>query len=71
MSGMAKHSDAAAIDRVGTEAIMAHFSISKQAVSYWRRKGVPRQHRKTLALLGAAGGHAMPEMLQMRDRVSA
>jgi hypothetical protein len=65
------HPDAAAIDRVGVPAIVAHFGITKQAVSYWRRNGVPKPHRKTLAMLGAVAGHAMPEMTEMRDRVAA
>tara|TARA_Y100001968_G_C18753818_1_gene434562 strand:- start:106 stop:297 length:192 start_codon:yes stop_codon:yes gene_type:complete len=57
-----KHPDAAAVERVGMRAIMAHFGISRQAVWSWKRKGVPVRHRKTLALLGAAAGHDMPEM---------
>lgn len=65
------HPDAAAIARVGSRAIIAHFDISRAALSYWRRHGVPKRHRKTLAMLGAVGGHAMPEMLEDRDRVAA
>ena len=67
---MANHPDAAAIDRIGTDAIMTHFDISRQAVSYWRMQGVPKQHRNSLAMLGEGGGHDMPEMRQMRDRQS-
>ncbi len=52
------------IDRVGLEAIQAHFGISRQAVHYWRTKGVPAMHRKTLAMLGAVAGHSMPELVQ-------
>lgn len=59
-----QHPHAAAIDRVGLEAIQAHFGISRQAVHYWRTKGVPAMHRKTLAMLGAVGGHSMPELTQ-------
>lgn len=60
------HPDAAAIDRLGVEPIMSHFEISRQAISYWRRKGVPKQHRKTLAMLGAVAGVDMPELRQGR-----
>lgn len=66
-----RHPDAAAIDRVGSKAIIAHFGITRQALSYWRKNGVPKPHRKTLAMLGAIGGHAMPEMAEMRDRIAA
>jgi len=57
-----RHPDADAIDRLGVKAINAHFGISRQAIAYWRAHGVPKQHRKTLAMLGAVAGHAMPEM---------
>jgi hypothetical protein len=33
-------------------------------VHYWRTKGVPAMHRKTLAMLGAIAGHSMPELTQ-------
>lgn len=56
------HPHAAAVDRVGLDAIQAHFGISRQAVHYWRTKGVPPMHRKTLAMLGAIAGHSMPEL---------
>ena len=62
------HPDAPAIERVGLKAIMDHFSVSRQTVSYWRRFGVPKPHRKTLAMLGAVAGHDMPEMRRMRDQ---
>lgn len=60
------HPDAPAIDRVGLDAIREHFDITRQAVFYWRRAGVPRQHRKSLAMLGENAGHAMPEMRETR-----
>jgi len=41
---------------------MAHFRISRQAVHYWRKKGVPARHRTTLAMLGAVAGYDMPEL---------
>ena len=56
------HEHATAIDRVGREAIMAHFGISRQAIDYWRKNGVPPRHRKTLAMLGAVAGHDMKEV---------
>jgi hypothetical protein len=68
---MSRHPDAEAIDRVGRDAILNHFQISRQALSYWRRNGVPKQHRTTLAMLGAVAGHDMPEMRMMRDRCPA
>lgn len=63
------HPDSAAIDRVGTSAIMAHFEITRQSVHQWRRAGVPKQHRKSLALLGESMKLEMPEMKLMRDRI--
>lgn len=57
-----RHPHADAIERVGYPAIMAHFGVSRQALHYWKKKGVPERHRKTLAMLGAVAGHAMPEL---------
>lgn len=57
-----KHPDAIAVDRLGETRIKAHFNITRQAVAYWRANGVPRMHRKTLAMLGAMHGVPMPEM---------
>lgn len=65
------HPDAAAIDRVGTRAIMDHFEITRQSVFYWRRAGVPKQYRKALARLGEDAGHPMNELAEMRDRLTA
>lgn len=64
------HPDAEAIDRVGRAAIIAHFQITPQAINSWRRNGVPKRHRNTLALLGAARGLAMPEMVEARPAKS-
>lgn len=58
------HPDAAAIDRVGFEAIQAHFGVSRQALNYWRRNGVPNRHRKTLAMLCAVSGSPAPELTE-------
>lgn len=41
-----------AIDRIGAKLVREHFVITRQAVSHWRCKGVPRQYRKPLILLG-------------------
>jgi hypothetical protein len=50
---MAKHHpDAVVMRRIGTATIREHFEISKQAVHYWRFKGVPKQYRKALIALG-------------------
>jgi hypothetical protein len=56
------HPDAPAIDLVGTDAIMDHFAISRQAVSYWRKSGVPKQHRKSLIMLGESLGLDMSKV---------
>lgn len=56
------HPHAAAIDRLGKEAIIAHFGVTRQAIHFWRHRGVPKMHRKTLAMLGAVAGHSMPEL---------
>ena len=60
------HPDAAAIDRLGLAPIVSHFGVTRQAVSYWRYNGVPKPHRKTLAMLGAVAGIDMPEMRTIR-----
>jgi hypothetical protein len=57
-----QHNDAAAIDRLGRDRIEEHFGITRQAIDYWRKNGVPKPHRKTLAMLGALAGIEMPEM---------
>ena len=56
------HPDSSAIDRVGTTPIVEHFQVTKQAVSYWRRAGIPKQHRRPLALLGKVQGHDMSDL---------
>lgn len=62
------HPDSAAIDRIGTRHITKHFGMTRQAVSYWRKNGVPRQYRKFLRELGEQLGKPVPEMNKMRDR---
>jgi len=62
------HPDSAAIDRVGLPVIRDYFQISRQAAHYWRKAGVPKRHRRSLAELGERLGHNMKEMRQMRDR---
>ena len=62
------HPDAPAIDRIGVAAIRERFNITRQAVFYWRRKGVPRSYRKEMAALARSEGCEAPEMRQMRDR---
>lgn len=56
------HTHAAAIDRIGTKAIMQHFDITRQAVSHWRRNGVPRQYLRPMVLLGESLGKPVPEV---------
>lgn len=58
------HPDAAAIDRIGTQALMDHFSITRQSVSYWRRNGIPRQYRKALILFGESLKHDMSDVAE-------
>ncbi len=64
------HPDSSAIDRVGLLKIREHFSLSRQAAHYWRIKGVPKAHRASLKMLGESLGHKMPEMVQMRHRLT-
>lgn len=56
------HPDSEAIDRVGRRLIRDHFEITRQALAYWRRNGVPKQHRKPLALLGHVHGKDMKDL---------
>lgn len=60
------HTDAAAVDRLGRGRIMSHFNISRQAIDYWRKHGVPKRHRKTLAMLGVLNGVPMKEMEEVQ-----
>jgi hypothetical protein len=62
------HLDSQAIDRVGIPAIVDHFDVRRQTVHYWRRQGVPADHRQRLAALGRKLGHEMPELKITRDR---
>ena len=43
--------DAQAIDRIGADVIRDHFGISRQALHYWRKNGIPDRHRNSLAAL--------------------
>jgi len=56
------HPDSAAIDRIGAIAIRERFGITRQAVFYWRRKGVPNEHRRDLIAMGRKLGHDMSDM---------
>lgn len=59
---MNKHPHATAIEKIGLAAIQQHFGITRQAVHYWKKNGVPAVHLKTLAMLAAVGGHDTPEL---------
>lgn len=51
MIGMRKHSDSFVIDRLGGNGVVAAmFNISSQAVSKWRRSGIPKAPRMYLQL---------------------
>ena len=54
-------SDLAVIDRLGTAALVDHFQVTRQNVYYWRVKGIPRQYRKAIVLLGESLGHDMTD----------
>jgi hypothetical protein len=64
------HPDSAAIDRIGVAIVSEHFYITRQAVHYWRRAGVPKRYRRMILALGEKLGIEVPEMRQMRDRIS-
>jgi len=53
------HPDSTAIDRVGGDVVQSHFALTRQTLWNWRTKGVPRQMRKPLRLLGETQGHDM------------
>lgn len=63
---MNEHPDSALLDRLGTTtAIAALFEVRPQAVSGWRRNGIPKARRQTLRLIrpelfGAEGAPAVP-----------
>jgi hypothetical protein len=64
------HPDSAAIDRIGTRAIIEHFKIKRQSVFYWRRTGVPRTCLNPVVLLGKQMGHDMTDLEERAARVS-
>lgn len=59
---MNQHPHAAAIDRIGRDIVAAHYGVTRQTIYNWRKSGVPAVHRRTLAMLAVALGHAAPEL---------
>ena len=59
-----KHPHAEAIDRIGMQRIRSHFNISRQAVAYWRREGVPKPHLNSLMALAEVNGVLIQQILQ-------
>lgn len=57
-----QHPDSAAIDRVGYRPIMEHFDMTSAGVSQWKKRGIPKNCRRPLALLGQVLGYDMPEL---------
>ena len=47
---------AAALDRLGYGPIKSHFNVTRRAWQYWRLKGVPRMHIKSVAILMTTAG---------------
>ena len=64
MADQKPHPDAAAVDRIGTSDLMEHFSITRQAVSHWRRNGIPRTYRNAVVLYGESLGYDMSDVAQ-------
>ncbi len=62
------HPDSQAIDRLGVLAVRLHFGMTRHAVYYWRRKGVPVEHRRALIALGRRLGDEMAEIKIKHDR---
>lgn len=67
---MSSHPDAPAIDRLGTRLIRSRIDVTRQAIAYWRKKGVPKEHRKTLREIAKEEGYEVPELRKMRDRLT-
>lgn len=61
---MEKHPHAPAIERIGRPALMSHFNISRQAVSLWTTKGVPRLLLASVRMLAAVKGVSVPELYE-------
>jgi len=59
-----KHPHAAAIDRIGRQAIMSHFNIGRHAVAKWSVRGVPRIHSNSLRMLAMIRGVTVPELAE-------
>lgn len=56
------HPDSAAIDRIGGPIIREHFGLTRGAIFYWRRNGVPDAYRREMISLGKRHKVEMPEM---------
>lgn len=48
---MEKHPDSIILSQIGSKALRDHFDISRQALHYWRTRGIPKQHRNSVAML--------------------
>lgn len=46
------HPHHAAVDRVGIPAITARCKVTRQAVFYWRRRGIPNKYHDDMRELG-------------------
>lgn len=59
---MQKSTHAAAIDRIGSKPLETHFNISKQGISKWKERGIPRMHINSVRLLAMMRGVQVPEL---------
>lgn len=60
------HHHAPAIDRLGIPVLRSTFDMSRQAIHYWRRRGVPNEHRPRLFKLAAELRIKVPELNKPR-----
>ena len=60
------HPHSQIIDLLGKAVIIDYLGLTPQAVGKWRYRGVPKHHRRTVAMLLSVAGHdssAMREAL--------
>ena len=55
------HPHAAVVEALGRDVIQDQFGITRQAIDYWCKNGIPKQYHKTIAMLGVMRGSAVAD----------
>lgn len=49
------------IDTLGRKVVRQRYGLTRQALYYWRKRGVPHSHRVAVAKLAAENGVVVPQ----------